>query len=61
MKKYKKIIKLFGKKWQVKEKSLAYYILEYFLPTLTLVGIMGLLWGLYVMLYYIMLPYSTMV
>ena len=60
MKKYKKIIKLFGKKWQVKEKSLAYYFIEYFLPTLATLGVIAILWGLYVMLYYILLPYSTM-
>ena len=55
MKKYNKIIKLFGKKWQVKHKSLAYYLLEYVLPTMQFVTIFtvtsGIIWLVYACLY----------
>lgn len=55
MKKYNKIVKLFGKKWQVKEKSLAYYLLEYVIPTMQFVAIFtvtsGVFWLIYACLY----------
>ena len=46
MRKYNKCIKLFGKKWQVKHKSLAYYMLEYVIPTMQFLAIGATVWGI---------------
>lgn len=55
MKKFK-----IGKKvYKVKEKSLAYYILEYILPIAKIMIFLSVSYALMIMLYYILLPYST--
>lgn len=49
-----------GKKvYKVREKSIAYYTLEYILPIAKILVFLSVSYALMIMLYYILLPYST--
>lgn len=52
-------VKIGKKVYKVKEKSLAYYTLEYILPIAKILIFLSVSYVLMIMLYYILLPYST--
>lgn len=57
---YNKKIKIFNKTYQIKYKSIAYYLIEYIKPVATVVLFTLISWLLYITMYFIMLPYSTL-